>query len=389
MPHPPDDAEEAARHARELDALGRRTAEIVHDFNNLFQGIIGSLATLRGHVAQGRTADAEQLIERTAAAVQSAADSTHRLLGFVRREPSDAAPVDVTAIVTLLAPLLRGAVGETIAVELNLAEGLQSVRCDRNALENALLNLAVNARDAMAAAGTLTITTSQARLGAAEAVAAGGGGGGDYVCVAVSDTGPGMSEAVRARAFEAFFTTKPTGKGTGLGLSMIDRFVRQSGGWAQIDSAPGEGTTIRLYLPACAIAVTAEVQTAPAPIYLAHGETILVVEDEMVVRSLIADVLRDLGYTVVEAADGPEGLAALIGPAPIDLVVSDIALPGLGGREMIQVARVQRPGLKILLMTGHVNDPAAASLKRGPEVITKPFAMDALVARVQAMLAEA
>lgn len=390
MPHPPDDIEETARHARELAALGRRTAEIVHDFNNLFQGIIGSLATLRGHVAQGRTADAEQLIERTAAAVQSAADSTHRLLGFVHREPSDAAPVDVTAIVTLLAPLLRGAVGETIAVELNLADGLQGVLCDRNALENALLNLAVNARDAMAAGGTLTIATSQARLSAVEAVAAGGGGIGDYVCVAVSDTGPGMSEAVRARAFEAFFTTKPAGKGTGLGLSMIDRFVRQSGGWAQIVSAPGEGTTIRLYLPGCsAAAAAADVQTATAPIYASHGETILVVEDEMVVRSLIADVLRDLGYTVLEAADGPEGLAALIGPAAIDLVVSDIALPGLGGREMIEVARAQRPGLKILMMTGHANDPAVATLKHGPEVITKPFAMDALVARVQALLADA
>lgn len=389
MPHPPDDDEEAARHARELDALGRRTAEIVHDFNNLFQGIIGSLVTLRGHIAHDRTADAESLIERTAAAVQSAADSTHRLLGLVRREPSDAVPVDVTDIVTLMAPLLRGAAGDTMAVDLNLAEGLSSVLCDRNALENALLNLVVNARDAMAEGGSLTITTSQIDLDARDAVVAGGRVAGDYVCIAVSDTGGGMTEAVRARAFEAFFTTKPTGRGTGLGLSMIDRFVRQSDGWAQIDSAPGKGTTIRLFLPACSIAAKADVQAASPPIVPSHGETILVVEDEMVVRALIAEVLRERGYAVVEAADGPEGLAALIGPAPIDLVVSDIGLPGLGGREMIEVARAQRPNLKILMMTGHANEPAVATLKHGPEVITKPFAMDVLVARVQAMLAEA
>ncbi len=381
----PDATQDAADHTRTLAALGQRTAEMVHDFNNLFQGLIGTLDALRTHIAGGRLAEADRLIDGATAAIQSAADSSRRLLGFVRRERSGEAPLDVKMVVTALAPLIRGAVGESVSVDLNLADALAPILCDRNALENAILNLATNARDAMPNGGALT-------LAAAETQSKGSNGlsDGDYVCVSVTDTGVGMSEAVRARALEPFFTTKPLGKGTGLGLALLDGFMQQAHGMLKIDSAPGAGTSFHLYFPAYVELETS--QSAPgapmAATRAAGHQSILVVEDEVVVRSLIADVLREAGYTVVEAADGPEGLAILLGADALDLVISDIGLPGLGGREMVEVARAQRPGLKVLLITGHALEtpPLSGAVA---DVIVKPFAMNVLAARVGEMLAQA
>lgn len=387
-------ANQASDEARNVDVLGQRAGEIVHDFNNLFQGIVGALDILRTQIAQGRLAEAELMIEQTARAVRSAAVSTRRLLGFVAREATVDGLVDVNAAVAGLEPLIKGATAAAISVAFDLGAPLAGVVCDRNGLENALLNLVINARDAMPDGGGLTVSTCGVRLDEAGAREAGGDAAGDYVCLAVRDTGAGMTPEVRARAFEAYFTTKAAGKGTGLGLSMIAGFVRQAGGWAHIDGAPGAGATVRLYLPAAfaasatdAVPIAAVGSASPGPpAPMVRGETILVVEDEMVVRSLIAEVLREQGYGVIEAADGPEGLAVLIGASRLDLVISDIGLPGLGGREMTEVARAQRPGLKVLLITGHANPPTVL-LGPGTALITKPFAMDALTSRVSEMLA--
>ena len=387
-----DHAPRAPADPRPGDTLGRRTGEIVHDFNNLFQGIVGALNVLRAHIAQGRLAEAEQLIDRTTEAVQNAAVASQRILAFARREPTSGSLVDVNAVVACLEPLIRGAAGDGIALTLDLADDPTSVTADRNGIENALMNLVVNARDAMQGAGALTVTTGRRRFDAAGAAAAGGGAAGDYVSLTVSDTGAGLTPAVAARAFDAYFTTKPAGKGTGLGLAMTAEIARGAGGWVRLDSAPGAGATFALYFPAASNIAplpssTPSVETTPLR-PSRSGESILVVEDEVVVRSLIVDVLRDHGYLVLEAADGPEGLAILLGETPLDLVISDIGLPGLGGREMTEVARARRPDLKIILITGHAqDDPRAGLLSAAATLITKPFAMDALVARVGAMLA--
>ena len=337
-------------------------------------------------------AEAEQLIDRTTEAVQNAAAASRHILTFARREPRSDGPVDLNAVVAGLEPLIRGAAGDGIALTLDLADDLKAVTTDRNGIENALMNLVVNARDAMQGAGALTVATGACRFDAAGAAAAGGGAPGDYVWLLVRDTGEGLSDAVRVRAFDAYFTTKPAGKGTGLGLAMTADVARRAGGWVRLDSAPGAGATFTLYFPA---AEGGGPSAPPSPVVDAaphcpsgSGERILVVEDEVVVRSLIVEVLRDHGYAVLEAADGPEGLGILIGEAPLDLVISDIGLPGLGGREMTEVARARRPDLKILLITGHVQDDSGAGLLgAGAALITKPFAMDVLVARVGAILA--
>jgi PAS domain S-box-containing protein len=384
------ETEDRLRQSQKMEAVGQLTGGIAHDFNNLLQGITGSLEVVKKRLAQDRPHEVERFVTGAINAAHRAAALTHRLLAFSRRQPLDPKPVKVNPLVGSMEELLRRTLGEHIGLEMALAGGLWSTLCDPNQLESALLNLAINARDAMPGGGKLVIRTSNVDHpppGPPGTSAAKG----PFVCIAVTDTGTGMAPEVIERAFDPFFTTKPIGQGTGLGLSMIYGFALQSEGFCKIDSALGEGTTVRLYLPQHVAADPLELPApAPAPDGQGgRGEIVLVVEDEMVVRQLIVDVLTELGYRTLEAVDGPSGLAILQQAAQrIDLLITDIGLPGMNGRQLTDLARQHRPGLPVLFMTGYAENAARAQGFLGPgmAMITKPFAMDALALRVQDML---
>ncbi|WP_203236261.1 ATP-binding protein [Methylobacterium crusticola] len=381
--------EEAFRQSQKMEAVGQLTGGIAHDFNNLLTGIVGSLDMLGTRLKQGRIEVADRYITAALTSAHRAAALTHRLLAFARRQPLDPRPVDANALVRSLEDLIRRTIGERVTLEVGLAEGLWPTLCDPNQLESAILNLVINARDAMPDGGRLTVETCNTRLDEAYAAAHGDVEPGAYVCVAVTDTGTGMPAEVMRRAFDPFFTTKPLGQGTGLGLSMIYGFARQSEGHARILSEVGRGTTVRVYLPrhrgeAPAAAPAAE----PAEALLAgSGETVLVVEDEPAVRGLIVDVLRDLGYRALEARDGPAGLRILKSRARVDLLVTDVGLPGLNGRQLADEARERRPDLKVLFITGYAENAAMAGfLETGMQMITKPFPVDLLAQKIRAMI---
>ncbi len=289
-----------------------------------------------------------------------------------------------------LEDLFRRTLGETISLEVVLAGGLWATACDPNQLENALLNLVINARDAMPKGGKLTIETGNSHIDDAYVARQRDVTPGQYVCICVTDTGTGMGPEVMARAFEPFFTTKPIGQGTGLGLSMIYGFAKQSRGHVKIYSELEKGTTVKIYLPRYGGDDLVEVEAAQqAPTQRSEtGETILVVEDEPVVRSVIVELLNDLGYRTLEASDGPSGAKVLDSQLRIDLLVTDVGLPGLNGRQLADQARETRPGLKVLFITGYAENAAIASgfLEPGMAMITKPFAVEALARKVGAML---
>ncbi|RKE53766.1 MULTISPECIES: PAS domain-containing sensor histidine kinase [unclassified Sphingomonas] len=384
------EAQEALRQAQKMEAVGQLTGGIAHDFNNLLQGITGSLEIVQRRVAQGRVGELDRFITGATTAANRAASLTHRLLAFSRRQPLDPRPVKVNPLVTSLEDLLRRTTGEQIELETVLGAGLWTTLCDPNQLENSLLNLVINARDAMPHGGKLTIETCNAHLDDHFAASQRDVRPGHYVCVCVSDTGTGMSADTIAKAFEPFFTTKPIGQGTGLGLSMIYGFARQSEGYARIYSELGQGTTIKLYLPRHY--GEAEADEALPGLTQDHvtdaGEIVLVVEDDSVVRALIVEVLGELGYRAVEAHDGPAGLERLRTMERIDLLVTDIGLPGLNGRQVADAGRALRPGLRVLFMTGYAENAALASgfLKPGMSMITKPFAMEALATQIRTMI---
>jgi PAS domain S-box-containing protein len=383
-------AEEALRQAQKMEAIGQLTGGIAHDFNNLLQGVTGSLDLIRMRVSQGRFGELERFINGAMTSANRAAALTHRLLAFARRQPLDPRPVRANPLVASMEDLLRRTLGEQVHLDLVLAGGLWPTRCDPNQLESAILNLAINARDAMPDGGTLTIETSNLHLEAADAAIGPDARPGQYVCIAVADTGVGMDTDTVARAFEPFFTTKPIGQGTGLGLSMIYGFARQSDGWVRIYSEPGEGATVELCLPRFGGEVDDDTDTgAPALAgSTTAGEVVLVVEDEDVVRGLVVEVLGDLGYQAIAAADGREGLALLQSTGRIDLLITDIGLPGLNGRELAEAGRGLRPDLKILFMTGYAENAALASgfFERGMAMITKPFAMEALAVKIREVI---
>jgi PAS domain S-box-containing protein len=385
------ETEAALRQSQKMEAVGQLTGGIAHDFNNLLQGITGSLEIVQRRVAQGRHDDLDRFITGASTAANRAAALTHRLLAFSRRQPLDPKPVCANTLVASMEELLRRTLGERVDLELVLAGGLWITRCDPNQLESAILNLAINARDAMPEGGKLTIETANAHLDRAYAVRHRGVKAGQYVCVCARDSGTGMDADTIARAFEPFFTTKPIGQGTGLGLSMIYGFAQQSEGYAEIYSEVGQGTTFKLYLPRYRGA--AEEEEPPRRIGDAHqaeeGEVVLVVEDEAVVRGLILEELHELGYAAIEAADGAAGLEIVRSRRRIDLLVTDIGLPGLNGRQLADAARALRPELTILFMTGYAENAALAAgfLEPGMEMITKPFAMEALATRIRALLA--
>ncbi|HEY3892828.1 MAG TPA: PAS domain-containing protein [Bradyrhizobium sp.] len=380
--------EEALLQSQKMEAVGQLTGGIAHDFNNLLTGIVGSLDLLQTRLNHGRTENVGRYIDAAMTSANRAAALTHRLLAFARRQPLIPKSVDANQLVVSLEDLLRRTIGEAIDLAIVVSDDLWNTLCDPNQLESALLNLAINARDAMPDGGRLTISTANARL---DGVAADTPtlAPGDYICVAVTDTGTGMSAEVAARAFDPFFTTKPIGQGTGLGLSMIYGFARQSNGHAMIDSKPGQGTSIRLYLPRHHSSAAAGLASAAATAERsATGETVLVVEDEPVVRAVILEMLDEQGYRTLAAVDGPSGLRILQGNEPIDLLVTDVGLPGINGRQLADQARETRPGLKILFVTGYAESVAIADgfLQSGMEMITKPFDLDHLSRRVRAMV---
>jgi len=383
-------AEEALRQAQKMEAVGQLTGGIAHDFNNLLQGINGALEMIGKRIAQGRTDELEKFVTAASTSANRAVALTHRLLAFSRRQPLDPKPVQVNPLVASMEELLRRTMGERIAIVLSLADDLAPTLCDPNQLESAILNLAINARDAMPDGGQLLLETKNIKLDAAYAMRNPDVIPGDYVCLAVSDTGTGMPASVIEQAFDPFFTTKPIGQGTGLGLSMIYGFTKQSEGHAKIYSELGAGSTIKLFLPRCTDAAEADAGPAePAPLPRAEaGETVLVVEDETVVRDLVVEVLDELGYHALEAADGPAGLDILRGKKHIDLLVTDIGLPGLNGRQLADAARLTRPGLKILFMTGYAENAALAQgfLEPGMEMITKPFPIETLANKIRTMI---
>ncbi|MFG1428952.1 GAF domain-containing hybrid sensor histidine kinase/response regulator [Roseixanthobacter glucoisosaccharinicivorans] len=385
--------EEQLRQSQKMEAVGQLTGGIAHDFNNLLQGITGSLDIVQRRIAQGRMGELERFISGAMTSANRAAALTHRLLAFSRRQPLDPKPVKANPLVASMEDLLRRTLGERIALELVLAGGLWQTLCDPNQLENAILNLCINARDAMPEGGRLTIETCNAHLDGAYAASVRDVRPGQYICICVTDTGAGMSPEVMSRAFDPFFTTKPIGQGTGLGLSMIYGFARQSEGYAKIYSEAGKGTTVKLYLPRYrgAAAADEEVSAPAVPPRPEPDETVLVVEDEPVVRGLIVEVLHELGYHALEAGDGPEGLKILQSDARIDLLVTDIGLPGLNGRQIADAARVMRPDLRVLFMTGYAENAAMANgfLEPGMEMITKPFPLDALALRLREMMERA
>ena len=386
------ETEAALRQSQKMEAVGQLTGGIAHDFNNLLQGITGSLEIVQRRVAQGKLDDLNRFILGATNAANRAAALTHRLLAFSRRQPLDPKPVRTNALVASMEDLLRRTIGERVDLELVLAGGLWVTKCDPNQLENAILNLAINARDAMPEGGKLIIETCNTHLDRAYVARQRGVTPGQYVCIAVSDTGTGMDADTIAKAFEPFFTTKPIGQGTGLGLSMIYGFAQQSEGFAKIYSEVGDGTTFKLYLPRhrCALEEDDAEPRRTAVQPAEDGEVVLVVEDEPVVRGLILEELEELGYAALEAFDGPSGLEILQSKRRIDLLVTDIGLPGLNGRQLADAARLLRPELTVLFMTGYAENAALASgfLEPGMEMITKPFAMESLASRIRAILTE-
>ncbi|WP_426020373.1 PAS domain S-box protein [Brevundimonas sp. DWR2-3-1b1] len=383
-------AQEALRQSQKMEAVGQLTGGIAHDFNNLLAGISGALELLSKRLSEGRLNGMERYIDAAQDSAKRAASLTQRLLAFSRRQTLDPKPTDVNRLINGMEDLIRRTVGPAVEVEVVGAGGLWATKIDQSQLENALLNLCINARDAMApGGGRLTIETSNKwlddRAAKARELAPG-----QYVSLCVTDTGTGMPPEVQAQAFDPFFTTKPLGQGTGLGLSMIHGFVRQSGGQVRIYSEIGQGTTMCLYLPRHQGGVEEGDEVSGTPVTEGgHGETVLIIDDEATVRMLVAEVLGEAGYSVIEAPDGPSGLDILRSSRRIDLLISDVGLPGgMNGRQVADAARVDRPELKVLFITGYAENAAVGNglLAPGMEVLTKPFVMGDLAAKVHDMI---
>ncbi|HYD64350.1 ATP-binding protein [Azospirillum sp.] len=371
-----EQAEASLRQVQKMEAVGQLTGGIAHDFNNLLTPILGNVTSLLERMGDADARTHRQL-DAMRQAAERAAVLTQRLLAFARRQPLSPSVLDVNKLVADTGEMLRRTLGEAIEVETVLAGGLWRAQADANQLENALLNLAVNARDAMPGGGKLTIETANTHLDEIYAAAHAEVTPGQYVLVAVTDTGAGMPPDVQARAFEPFFTTKGVGQGTGLGLSMVYGFVRQSGGHVKIYSEPGQGTTVKLYLPrAMAGALPLTEVAAPTPAAApAGGATVVVVEDEDLVRAFMVETLRRIGYTVHEAADGPAALALFARLPTVDLLLTDVGLPGMNGRQLAEAIQAERPGLKVLFVSGYTRNAIVhnGTLDPGVMLLSKPF----------------
>jgi PAS domain S-box-containing protein len=385
-----EDTEAQLRQAQKMEAVGQLTGGIAHDFNNMLTGVIGALSIIKRRIAAKKTDDLDKFIDAATTSAHRAASLTHRLLAFSRRQSLDRQPVDVMNLVGSMEELFRRTLGEQVELEISSAHDTWKAITDANQLESAILNLVINARDAMPDGGQLTIETSNVVFTKADLAHGETLEPGNYVMLAVSDTGTGMSQATIDKAFDPFFTTKPIGQGTGLGLSMIYGFAQQSGGHARIYSEIGIGTTIKLYLPGGTATEKDGLPQTDAAISLPRGdgETVLVIEDDDSVRMLVVDVLKELGYSVIETVDGNQALPVIEGVDRIDLLVSDVGLPGMNGRQIAEIAVAARPDLKVLFITGYAAAAAARAefLGTGMDMITKPFAIDDLAQKIRIML---
>ena len=384
-------AEEALRQAVKMEAVGHLTGGLAHDFNNLLTGITGALDLIKRRLIQGRVSDIARYAEVATTSAARAAALTHRLLAFSRRQTLDPKPTDVDGLISGMVDLIRRTVGPEVEVRVVNGPDIWRALVDPNQLENALLNLCINARDAMPDGGRLTIEIENGWIDARDALIRDFDAGA-YLKLSVSDTGTGMPPEVMARAFDPFFTTKPLGQGTGLGLSMIYGFSKQSGGQVWIHSEVGRGTRVTLCLPRFEGEVrqtTTLVESIPDLPLAEQGETVLLVDDEAAICLLISDALSELGYVVMEAGDGAGGLRILQSDIRIDLLVTDVGLPGgMNGRQVADAARALRPGLKVLFITGYAETAAVGGshLDAGMAVMTKPFAMDDLGAKIRALI---
>lgn len=386
-------AQEALRQSQKMEAVGQLTGGLAHDFNNLLAGISGSLDLMGTRLAQGRLSEADRYLVAAQGAAKRAAALTHRLLAFSRRQTLDPKPTNTGTLISGMEELIRRTVGPAIGVESVVGGGVWSVLVDPNQLENALLNLCINARDAMPDGGKITIETANRWLdgrAARERDLAPG----QYISLCVSDNGSGMTPDVVEKAFDPFFTTKPIGMGTGLGLSMIYGFARQSGGQVRIYSELGQGTMVCIYLPRY-LGTKDDSEDAALPVPAVAptetGRTVLVIDDEPLVRMLVVDVLEELGYTALEAGDGPSGMKVIESEARIDLLITDVGLPnGMNGRQVAEAARQVRAGLKVLFITGYAENAVLnhGHLEHGMQVVTKPFDMGDLTRRIQTIIAD-
>jgi PAS domain S-box-containing protein len=382
-------AQDALRQSQKMEAVGQLTGGIAHDFNNLLAGIAGSLELIGKRIGEQGMVGFDRHLGIAQTSTQRAAALTQRLLAFSRRQTLDPKPVDVNRLISGVEDLLRRSVDPKIEIAVVGAIGLWLTKIDASQLENALLNLVINARDAMPDGGRITIETANKwiddRAAKDRELTPG-----QYISLCVTDTGTGMPSEVIERAFDPFYTTKPLGQGTGLGLSMIHGFVRQSGGQVRIYSELGQGTTMCLYLPRFSGALEDEgAEVLDIPLEPSHGETVLVIDDEESIRMLIIDVLEEAGYRVLEAGDGPAGLKILQSETRVDLLITDVGLPGgFNGRQVADAARQTRPDLKVLFVTGYAENAVVGNghLDPGMQVITKPFQMTALALRVREII---
>lgn len=383
-------AEDALRHAQKMEAVGQLTGGIAHDFNNMLTGIIGSLDLMQRYIADGRADEIGRFTEAAVSSANRAAALTHRLLAFSRRQSLDRKTLDVNELIHSLEDLIRRTKGDPIELTLRLADDVWPISTDVSQLENALLNLVINARDAMPEGGELLIETANVYLDGNDITTLEPVKAGDYLMLAVSDNGTGMTPSVRAKAFDPFFTTKPIGQGTGLGLSMIYGFAQQSGGHVSLDSLPNQGTCVRLYLPRLNLLEPDRpvVETLSAAPTATCGETVVVVEDDPAVRMLVLDLLKELGYLAHEAADASAALPLLESELRVDLLVTDVGLPGMNGRQLAEIARQHRPGLKVLFMTGYAQKAAERQgfLEDGMDMVAKPFSIEVLANKIREMI---
>lgn len=385
-----DKAEDALRQAQKMEAVGQLTGGLAHDFNNLLTGISGALELLQIRISQSRYKDVDRYISTAQGAANRAAALTHRLLAFSRRQTLDPKATEVNQLIAGMSDLIRNTVGPAVEVAVAVSADLWITLVDPNQLENALLNLCINARDAMPDGGRLNIETVNCVLDSVEAFSFEMKPG-EYIRLSVSDTGTGMSDEVAKRAFDPFYTTKPLGQGTGLGLSMIYGFAKQSGGQVRIKSKLGQGTTIHLFLPRFHGEGRASGELHDFTVAPRAGaeETVLIVDDEPSVRMLVGEVLAELGYRAIEASDGASALHILRSDARIDLLVTDVGLPGgMNGRQLADFGRIARPKLRVLFITGYAEKAIMGDggLDEGMAVLTKPFAMDGLAKQIKELL---
>lgn len=378
-------AEDQLRQSLKMEAVGQLTGGIAHDFNNMLTGVISALDLIKMRMASGRTDDIERFMDAANTSAQRAASLTQRLLAFSRRQPLDAKPVAINQLVSALRDLLQRTVSEQITLTLELCEADPWICVDANQLENAILNLTINARDAMPGGGALVVRTrvlpSDESLHPRSAAAV------SQVCIEVQDTGCGIPESVMSKVVEPFFTTKPIGQGTGLGLSMVYGFAQQSHGRLLIDSLAGQGTTVSMRLPEHARTEPSEEPSQPVAIS-GHGQSILLVEDDDSVRLINREVLEELGYRVCVARDGDEALHCFRTMERVDLLVTDVGLPGMNGRQLAEVIQQLDPRLPVLFLTGYAESAMDQGGFLGPymQLLTKPFTLDVLAERVATML---